>query len=290
MDNKEFCNKCGAEIPKESIFCNKCGEKIVAKEKKIKIVSDDENYISENKPKKHIAKTILCVLLVVFLIYLLLKIIAYISFKRDLKTNYFIENDGTTVLVSDYGNSYTLKQLPKNLKYNDKSILLETIEFYQDKNNYVYDLYAIVTLNLSELSDEEIYWMLKNNDLDYYSIDIDSEKNEYKDKPLSYLNKSLQNSELKLLFYLQEDSRYSFESGTFDFNFQIKQSEKYTDDKGNAYNKRISYSYYDENICEEGNTLPSTEELDEITYKAMYDGFEGIKDYWKTQLYYSLNN
>lgn len=122
MGNKKYCNKCGAEIPSNSLFCNKCGEKIIIEEKTEDIIYDEdelknveeiqEDYIN-NQSKKIIKYLLWGFLFIIIIIAMYLNQPANTSIDI-LCAEYNCEN------IAENGYEYCIKHLSQN-KINIKN-------------------------------------------------------------------------------------------------------------------------------------------------------------------------
>lgn len=70
------------------------------------------------------------------------------------------------VSESDSGNRYAFTSLPCDMDYNGEKIVFESADFFQTKSasGYGYIPYLIVTVDVSALSDESLYWLDKDED------------------------------------------------------------------------------------------------------------------------------
>lgn len=66
----------------------------------------------------------------------------------------------------EYGNQYTVspESFPYCFKYIDKEIAVVLCDFYQAKIGYGYYPFCHIRLDVSKLSDDEVYWLRKEDD------------------------------------------------------------------------------------------------------------------------------
>ena len=98
---------------------------------------------------------------------------------------------------------------PQLLNYNEKNIQLLSANLYQDKSEYEYSFYYVVTFDTQELTDEELHWFIKA-DLQLI-IELTSEANELDSKELNYLGNVSFEGKTYYLYTLFSNYRYGFE-------------------------------------------------------------------------------
>ncbi|MCI9271800.1 MAG: hypothetical protein HFH11_11775 [Dorea sp.] len=64
----------------------------------------------------------------------------------------------------DRGEKETFDELPGEMKLNGSTLSLEDISIYQSENNYEWYVYATLSVDISNLSEEEKHWLDKDND------------------------------------------------------------------------------------------------------------------------------
>ena len=140
------------------------------------------------------------------------------------------DENGNFVIESDGRKTVSVSELPASVPYNDKSISLTSVAFYQNCTNYSYSLFTVITLDVSALDDSEIHW-LRNSDLDVDSY-ITCEANEY-DFDSSYpLGNVLFTDSKELVFVemssLFKENRYGFEDSKVRVSVLVTQEDTYT--------------------------------------------------------------
>lgn len=197
----------------------------------------------------------------------------------------YVDSDGTSVTVNDYGTSYVIEQLPKNIIIDDKSISLETVNFYQIKGEHGYQLYATVKINAENLTEDDKYWINKNDKLDF-NIYINSQENDYDNKSMMRIHTADLENTRTIYFWLSDESRYSFETATYDISARIVQDAKYdsTDNDGEdiKLNKEDSYYLFDHPVSD--GALPSLDDLGPEDNRAFYEGLTSVRDTYKALL------
>lgn len=153
------------------------------------------------------------------------------------------------------------RSLPIDAAIYKTSLTIESVEFYQDKSDHGYYLYAILTLDISELDGDDIYWMDKDNVLDF-DLYITSEDNNYKQQSLTRLIYMDDEGKRYIFFTLTEEPRYSLENASYSMNFSVKHENSYERDYYYVINQNLS----------DGELLPTTDSLDKKMYNAFVEG------------------
>ena len=137
------------------------------------------------------------------------------------------EADGTSVEHNDSGDIYCIEGLPRNLVYDNKEITVKSITFYEDKVDHAYSLYALVDFDMSGLTEDDIYWLGKDNDLDVI-VYVDDEENEFDNERLSLLRTvQLPDGTYRFAFQMRGSYRYSLCGKSSDLVVYVTQGGKY---------------------------------------------------------------
>ena len=139
--------------------------------------------------------------------------------------------------------------LPATAKYNDTYITVENVEFYQNLVDYSHNLFAVITIDVSELDETQIHW-LRESDLDV-SVYLTNEKNEYDFSSMPNLGSLLIKDQQKSYFVLTssflKENRYDFAGSEAAIIVTVTQEETYdhvsSDNKHYDLNKKESVHY-----------------------------------------------
>lgn len=179
-------------------------------------------------------------------------------------SSYTLE-DGTVVRESESGTDYTCKALPFDIPYNDTFVTFESIEYYEEVVDYSHHLYCVITLDVSQLDDEQLHWLTKS-DLNISGA-LFHEKNQYDvflrdtgltssyalietidhDTYLCFMSSRIDSKNKLICLFtsdFSEENRYSFSGADFNVTIEIAQEETYI------------YTYSDG----EASALPKTNE------------------------------
>jgi hypothetical protein len=85
---------------------------------------------------------------------------------------------GNRIIKSQHDIAVYPKELPCYLTYNDEAVIVKDIRLYQMEANYEHTLFAIVEIDLSELSDKSYHWIFEDKDLSY-NVYLDGGKNKF---------------------------------------------------------------------------------------------------------------
>jgi len=146
----------------------------------------------------------------------------------DEQGNFIIETKGSRTI--------RISELPGSLKYNDTSVSLESVRIFQSKYDYEYTLYVVTTVDVSNLSDDELHWF-RESDFDS-AVYLTNDKNKYDFDSMNLLGSLLLTDEKQIYFVYTtsfiSENRYSFDSVELSVSLNTKQEEtfEYTNDKG----------------------------------------------------------
>lgn len=141
----------------------------------------------------------------------------------------YTDDAGNSVTESERGKTISAKALPAAVEYNGNEIQLTGVEVYDAVANYSHNLYIVVTLDASALSDEDFHW-LQESDLDV-SCFITHEGNEYSNDlahPLGVLAYT-DTKEIQVVRTSDfgKENRNSFIDATIGVTVKVTQGEKY---------------------------------------------------------------
>ena len=185
-------------------------------------------------------------------------------------TNSYFDDEGTFFIEEDQGRTTMPKSLPYDIPYNNKSISLDDVSFYQLylTNDYSYTLYAIATIDVSSLGEDEIYW-LRKSDISVRSY-LTCEENDYDFDSMSYLGSLLVDSAGTLCYVfltmsLSKENRYSFGGSEVGVSIDVTQEEEYEYTyKGKTYQKSKQETLTYKTAAED--ELPGVETIEEPLY------------------------
>lgn len=183
-----------------------------------------------------------------------------------------METDGTSIFHMVDGDTYYMETLPRKIIYDDKEFTLKSITFYEEKVDHAYFLLALVDFDVSSLTEDDVYWMQKDNDL-YVTVSIDDEENEFDDKELTFLQKVwLSDGTYRYVFRMQDNYRYSLCGKVSNLAVYVTQGGKYEhenmDGEMEELDKKDTYYYYNCPIPEE---LETSAAIDEFTQKVIIE-------------------
>lgn len=140
------------------------------------------------------------------------------------------DSDGNLVIEKEGRISVFPKELPYDIPYNEKSVALSSVDFYQLRStNYSYVLFTVVRLDVSALNDEELHW-LDASDLLAHCY-ITHEENGYDFGLMNLLGKLYESDRKTLTFVFTssflKENRYSFSGAEIHVVFEATQQEKY---------------------------------------------------------------
>lgn len=170
------------------------------------------------------------------------------------------------------------KELPGNITYNDTSISLSSVSFCEVYAAHGYNGYCVATIDRSQLSDDDIYWMLKTDfgetrsELEVNAY-LSSEKNSLENERLSKLRTSHDSENIYFMFYTPNVQREHLND--FSIGLQIVMSPE-----KDLLASTTQYYYYDFD-AEEGvdytnyNSVLSEKEI-EILIDALNDRVETL--------------
>ena len=179
--------------------------------------------------------------------------------------------DGTMVTRYEWGDTYIYKALPATMYYNDKKIVLESIDAYESYNYYEYDEYVVMTLDFSDLTDKDIHRMDEEESFEEPYMFLDEGLNEFDSETMQYLG-NIQKDKKKYYFFYADGYKESCTGTEVQPAIYIKQDETYNY-KGSDEKKTNSYYYFDYEIQE---NVEAPETMDDWLYEAFN---EHVQDY-----------
>lgn len=157
---------------------------------------------------------------------------------------------GNLVMIMDSGKNIGVEKLPYSIEYNAKTIPFVSISAYQEKAQHSYTLFVIVTLDVSALSDDEVYW-LRKDDLDV-SLYATQENNGFDFDSLSKLGliwwTDIKQIDIVFTSPFTDEYRYPFNDIEVFSSVSLKQEETYqytssTTNKTSRLNKSIDANF-----------------------------------------------
>jgi len=179
-------------------------------------------------------------------------------------------DDGASVMASERGATSFYDLLPAKVNYNGKNIILSSVDTYQMHidSKYSYVLYVIVTLDVGELEDDEIYW-LRESDIDA-AVYLTSESNDYDFDRMNVLGNVLITDQdiIQYVFTSSfwQENRYPFDNSEIDVAFNVKLEETYEhrSDDGEIHDIHKENGVHYSKVLPEG--MPSPEEIKQPLY------------------------
>ena len=192
----------------------------------------------------------------------------------------FQQNEkGESVIVSNGLNTLMTKTLPAEIKYNNTSFLLSSVECYELYSNYQYHLYIVATLDFSGMPDSDLHW-LKEEDLSKMTL-ISSKENEL-DYSLAHVLGTLYDGDKAYIVFTSSflnSYRHSFIGSDISVCITAEQEEtyEYTNSEGKVSSlHKKEEVHYTHNISE---TLPSPETIPEPLYSYVVKWLNNESEY-----------
>jgi len=135
------------------------------------------------------------------------------------------DDGGTIVYSSDYGTTYSYDELPINIEYNGNDIKCLYTEIYQEKAEHGYDIYVVASIDLSELSEDDIYWIGKDEEL-RISVLLTNKENDVEGVSMNELCMLENNNVRRIVFYLNDTYRYTFANSCLSTFTDIKKGKQ----------------------------------------------------------------
>lgn len=181
-----------------------------------------------------------------------------------------IDEDGNYIHVSNLSTVYSPAELPYSVPYNETEIVFNSIDVYQDKYNSEYRVNVLITLDTSNLTEDEYHWLCEE-DIEYESCSIKSEENNF-DEDLSYRGRITGDDSLILVFYNRNGYRNSVEGYDISAQIWIQQQEMATYENSDGEIAKGNRSH-DILLTFEDIKPQSTNDIPENIYNAMLELF-----------------
>lgn len=141
----------------------------------------------------------------------------------------YTDEAGNNVTEDEKGCTIFAKSLPTVMDYNGKNVQLTSVDLYESVVDHSYYLYIVTTLDASDLTDDEFYW-LHESDLETICY-ITSEENEYDFDRAPNLG-CLYDEDAKTIQYVSmsdymKENRYSFAGSKLTVVATTTQKEQY---------------------------------------------------------------
>ena len=177
---------------------------------------------------------------------------------------------GNYIHISNLRTTYSPVSLPYSVPYNESELIFDSVDVYQDKYNSEYQVYVLITLNTSNLTEDEYHWLCEE-DIEYESCSIKSEENNF-DEDLSYRGKITGDNSLTLVFYNRNGYRNSVEGYDISAQIWIQQQEMatYENSEGEIAEGNRSHDVL---LTFEDIKPQSTNDIPENIYNAMLELF-----------------
>lgn len=202
------------------------------------------------------------------------------------KTESYQDENGNLVIAKDSGTTVMPESLPFEILYNGKPVTFESVDFFQDRSesDYRYTLYAILTVDVSQLAEDEQHW-LEDSDMDAH-IYLTNEQNDYDFDSLNYLGNAMTDDN-KLVFGFMtlssyKEDRYTYEGSKVSAVISITQEETYE----YKYNGETKIRNIEDSLhfsTEVGTHLPDSEAIPEPIYSYMVQWINNKADFWRNK-------
>lgn len=178
-----------------------------------------------------------------------------------------IEVDGGRIIyTSESGKQYTIDTLPFDMTYNDKTIKLSDVKYYETEQDYEYYGYMVVTLDISALDERDKHWLYEEERIKVSGLYTDGNNHfDYEHlqelKPVEHDNK---------LYYVIKSPTYkngykeSLVGTDASVHIDITQDETYERPSTEDANKLLTFNKRDVYIYSkvlEGNDLGTLEDM-----------------------------
>lgn len=168
---------------------------------------------------------------------------------------------GNTVFVDPMRRTAIIDKLPYDLKYNETSVALTDVKLYEMCPKYSHSLFIVVTLDVSDLDDAQLHWLLES-DMSVKPY-ITCEKNGYDFKGADLLGKlhNIDNKTLEFVFTssFTEENRHSFADSSISTTVCIKQEKDGSLDEALQYAMTVP------------SPVPDFSEMDQVLLKFVPD-------------------
>lgn len=209
-----------------------------------------------------------------FLFFLLFALSACTSVSSPTNRPTTYSDDDGNFVVEDVGRkTVMIDEIPYSVPYNEKKVTLESVRFFENCPRYSYNLFVVITLDVSDLSEAEIHW-LRESDLSV-STYITNEENGYDFSRASILGNLLLTDTNKLIFVQTSsffnENRHSFQNSDISVSVTVTQEEtyQYKNSKGEVSNQnRTEEITYRTTISE---AIPDAEEIEKPLYDYVAD-------------------
>lgn len=186
--------------------------------------------------------------------------------------------DPNITYSDESGDSYDIKKLPFDMKYNGVNVQLLSVDLYQDKVEHSYNLYAVISLDISKITEDDLYWIDKNKEIEP-AIYITNKQNDIKFDSMQKLCTYDDGGIRKIAFWMNDEYRYSLSPSDICASVDIESKKTY-DYKGKKLNKSDSYMYSIDSCTD----FKSTDTIDSGLCNAMNEAFENIKNIYRNML------
>lgn len=144
--------------------------------------------------------------------------------------------------------------IPFQMNYNGKELTVSNISAYEQYTSHQYTLYVVVKIDASDLTDDELYWLQKD-DIDA-DLSITCEDNNMENDSMSLLGslRYTDTKQLNLVYYTSffHETRYSFAGSRIKCSFRATQKEKYEYEYNGEKqsSKKVNVAYYTYDVPE----------------------------------------
>lgn len=139
----------------------------------------------------------------------------------------------------DSGLTCVFSSLPYEMDYNGSKIIFDSADFVQTKSasGHGYIPYLAITLDTSNVSEDDLYWMDKNEDISFLA-NITCESNNIESEPMQCVGMANYGDKRVYTFSVLEEQKEEFVPSSFYCSFEIRQEDtyKYNDSELQKYN------------------------------------------------------
>jgi hypothetical protein len=183
-------------------------------------------------------------------------------------------SDGTLVFEIEEKTIFDIPGVPYRMKFDKKEIEWKSVEFYEDKIDDVFYVYAVFTFDLQDLSEDEIRLMEEERRVREYIFMTSEENDSGMNIPMERVASVAQGNERKIVYASKEGGEYSFRNAECTLNVMVDQTKKVklvSEETGEItiQNEEYKYMLSPESVGSEVEDLPTTDEMDREVYEAL---------------------
>lgn len=193
------------------------------------------------------------------------------------------DDNGNTITETDSTKTIYLKSLPSELQFNNTSIQYIALDMYQDNSysGHGYNIYATLTIDVSNLSDDELYWLDK--DTEYISDKtlqvkcyITDEHNDLDFESMSPISVVVDGKKRTYTFMLINEFKNDFTNASLSGYVNLMQDETYKQKSDSGLPLEINrvFNYQYEIDCTDNYKLLTIDDMDTNIYNSINNALQ----------------